>query len=788
MNSRIRKLPHRPALLFVTVVTIIIISYAGITFWSVTRNLERELNDVNMSLLRQANLKVDMTLREIDKMLLDLVQGPAVAAFVERAELNDQERLALFESISEQMRSKTYANDNMHSLYLYSIVNGLLMSNAQLTRSNEFFDTGWIEQFYKKNTFSNWLPTRKVSFNSNSAATTERSFVTLVRAFPYYSTADTRKGAIAVNIDETKFTKILTDEEGGPSFDSFFILDSGNHLISVSNKENLPHDIRLQGLNRAFPNGVEAHASGLSRLKLSGKDAAIYYVRSAYNGWTYVGITFKPQTNSAVFFTLNLLLLTALMLVLIGLASMFTLRRWILQPMERFRERINHYTNSLHKETKVASTEHLGYLEQFFTSVVQEYEDMNSQIRDSRYALKWRMASDLIIGYRWNAEKERTELQAAGIDLYSNHYVVMSAQFDRDANPPSPKDSQLYFYGLCNIAEEFMNAEGKGIAVQLDDCRAVFIMSFDCGQPSTHMMTAISVADLVKSAVSQFFHRTVSISIGRSYKEMKDIKISYKESLEALKYNLVMGIDTIISYEDIEPTSDRNMMNTYAVADSIVDFVRLGNSQKVDEAIDQLFERDKAVSPDLLRPVCLQTIMRSMAVLMADGVNENELFDSESENINDGLNKLSTSVQMKAYMADILSRFAERIQLRKANRGRSDTMSHMLRFIEVNYGRSDLSLNLLAEDMKLSVSYLSRMFKEHFGTNFMDYLIQVRIDTAKEMLINSNKRVNEIGEEVGYQTTNSFIRIFKKHTGLTPGEYRENKRLTAAFPSNTESL
>ncbi|GJM71915.1 hypothetical protein HMSSN036_41310 [Paenibacillus macerans] len=57
----------------------------------------------------------------------------------------------------------------------------------------------------------------------------------------------------------------------------------------------------------------------------------------------------------------------------------------------------------------------------------------------------------------------------------------------------------------------------------------------------------------------------------------------------------------------------------------------------------------------------------------------------------------------------------------------------------------------------------------------MDYLIDLRIERAKQMLTDSAETVQRIGEKVGYINTQSFIRIFKKNVGVTPGQYRESK-------------
>ncbi|WP_167859137.1 helix-turn-helix transcriptional regulator [Paenibacillus cymbidii] len=86
---------------------------------------------------------------------------------------------------------------------------------------------------------------------------------------------------------------------------------------------------------------------------------------------------------------------------------------------------------------------------------------------------------------------------------------------------------------------------------------------------------------------------------------------------------------------------------------------------------------------------------------------------------------------------------------------------------------TDVSLDWLAEKLNLSAGYLSTYFKEKTGSNYLEYVNQLRIDRAKLLLQSYNMRIQQISEKIGYTNVNSFIRMFKKYTGITPGEYRK---------------
>lgn len=96
-------------------------------------------------------------------------------------------------------------------------------------------------------------------------------------------------------------------------------------------------------------------------------------------------------------------------------------------------------------------------------------------------------------------------------------------------------------------------------------------------------------------------------------------------------------------------------------------------------------------------------------------------------------------------------------------------------YIQENY-QKDLSLDEVSRKMDLSPYYFSKLFKEETGSNFVEYVTNLRIGKAKELLGKDGMSMKEICASVGYSDPNYFSRIFKKNTGVTPTEYRESGR------------
>ena len=120
----------------------------------------------------------------------------------------------------------------------------------------------------------------------------------------------------------------------------------------------------------------------------------------------------------------------------------------------------------------------------------------------------------------------------------------------------------------------------------------------------------------------------------------------------------------------------------------------------------------------------------------------------------------------KSYM-DALETFSVTI-----NEGERQVIKDVVAYIKSNYS-IDLSLDMVSEHVMLNPCYLSKLFKEEMNISFSKYLINIRLEEAKKLLRNSNLKVYEISELVGYPNYRYFSRIFKKVEKCTPIEYRD---------------
>jgi YesN/AraC family two-component response regulator len=133
----------------------------------------------------------------------------------------------------------------------------------------------------------------------------------------------------------------------------------------------------------------------------------------------------------------------------------------------------------------------------------------------------------------------------------------------------------------------------------------------------------------------------------------------------------------------------------------------------------------------------------------------------------DEIDKCKSAAELISVTRDIIGMLVE-----NKKRVISPIMYSILKYIKNNYNKQDMTLGNTACLFKLNASYLSRMFKEQTGKNFVDFVILIRLKAARELLEKTGKSVREISEECGFSNSQYFSMVFRKHSGMAPLEYR----------------
>lgn len=95
--------------------------------------------------------------------------------------------------------------------------------------------------------------------------------------------------------------------------------------------------------------------------------------------------------------------------------------------------------------------------------------------------------------------------------------------------------------------------------------------------------------------------------------------------------------------------------------------------------------------------------------------------------------------------------------------------------LQEEFASPDFSISTLADKFQISIAYMSYLFKKKFNRNFSDYLWDMRLKKAEDLLLHTDMSIEQISASVGYINVSSFRRKFKQEIGMTPSAFREGK-------------
>ena len=267
--------------------------------------------------------------------------------------------------------------------------------------------------------------------------------------------------------------------------------------------------------------------------------------------------------------------------------------------------------------------------------------------------------------------------------------------------------------------------------------------------------------------LSQMLSMRVRAGIGRICR-FADLRMSYLEAVQALRDSRarVVHIEDISAhgiYEDDYPIElERDIFTALS----------RGDVPAVQEKVNVFFDWMVRHDPEDLDSMPLKAlglVLRSEHEAFNAG-SVNYAFDYRKDYLTQ-VNALSDSHEIRDWFQDNMTSIAATIQHQAQEKDES-TVTRACKYIHENFYR-ELSLDDVSKEVNVSPYYFSKLFKEEVGENFIDYLTALRIKNAKELLRRPVLSIREAGLQSGYADPNYFSRIFKKHTGKTPREWRE---------------
>ena len=259
---------------------------------------------------------------------------------------------------------------------------------------------------------------------------------------------------------------------------------------------------------------------------------------------------------------------------------------------------------------------------------------------------------------------------------------------------------------------------------------------------------------------------------------------SFDPSCAAYSYRRLSGFisddDSRNESTNIEPLDYSLIYRRYDTEKQFLDMIREGDVENIRRAYNNMADSGTKsgfiqTSEVYANPIVGFTIVRTLARKAAE---ESGLSVITINEITQKYVQLSDSADMLddqlEYIIDMIEELTIAVHKFKTGHGKyTEPVRKTLEYVYLHQSEN-LSLSLLAKNVNVSDSYLSKIFKSETGETLSEYIANCRCKKAAELLKTTNQTIAEISSFVGYDDNNYFVKVFKKSYGLTPSEYRKN--------------
>ena len=282
----------------------------------------------------------------------------------------------------------------------------------------------------------------------------------------------------------------------------------------------------------------------------------------------------------------------------------------------------------------------------------------------------------------------------------------------------------------------------------------------------------VSAVSKITDMLESDFDLSVKVIIGREINNYKFIESAYKEILLIKNDPFSPSDGNNICFADEYHTPKTSSLNyTIEMERQLIDYMIYGRydeaKQMIDLVINQNFTEKVSKSIVLGLQACFHTtITRILSYL---GKDPEEIY-TDKDILSFSISE-KTPLELKESLRHMFDPLIDAIPSQKEDAS-SDDRSKISNYIEANI-KNNIGLDDLAEYMNYSSWYMSKLFKNIFNQNFKTYVNMRRVEIAKKLLDNGAK-VSDVSAQVGCTHIETFIRIFKKHTGVLPSEYSKH--------------
>ena len=543
--------------------------------------------------------------------------------------------------------------------------------------------------------------------------------------------------------DQEKINIIFKD-------DNLFDRENIFWLVSL-NENDFFSEIKLELDNWYITNKDKLINLGDSNKRLSLSDiekkkrAKIFIIPYFYEKIIYI----PPRINIESIFFNEILKIT----FIFGILSLlgYLIKYFVVKPIKKLAINLGYMNDTNEKE--------LEYIEHKIQEINLKNKDLEYKISDMRVYQKRKKIKDYLIGL--TEKLGIVALEDAKILKIKKYRVIIMEIFDIDSvdnifNKFNLSKELMMKYFSEDVLCEEIDIDYKSIAFILEDTFTTEELQeiFNC----------------IVTHIERNYSLRFTAAITKGYEDMGDLPQAYRAAKKLLDYKFVFKEKKVIFEELLD---DENMNKYYYPIEleaKLILRTLSSNELSVRRTLDEIFDskNSKEIDKKYLKEFT-GLLYNTLGRIFIQLKEMNKDIDIKIFNAEEIL-QLSQLEKIREKFEEKILEICKYTKVKESSDAESIKIK-IEKFLEENY-MVDISLDNLADYLGHSFKYTSVLFKKVMGDNFKNYLNVYRLEKAKEFMeYNKDLKIKELAELVGYNSSNTFIRIFRKYEGVSPGKY-----------------
>lgn len=714
----------------------------------------KEMEQSSLSILRQNINQTETMLDTLDRLMVDFVaNNGTLNQFMIYPPNTALDEYKMYRQLDRYLETIQKLYPSGVSTYINAPKTRKLYLDGRPYHYDDFGHMAWVDEAFAYEKLNQWMGARSgLMFQGHERFATEE----VVYVMRNYATSGGNEyGTVAMYLDTQLIKDILRPSL--PTMDSqMYILAQDDRLVTAVGDNYWEH------LDSVLAQGSEG---GWFSTKPN-----ICQLRSPYTGWRYV-LRVPRSRGYTLMNTTGTVLIVGVFVYCILVSVIWTL--WFMYPyraISRMVEQLQESVTSIH--TKPVEMGELLYLRTVFNQLINQGNRLRQELDVYKPAMYKQLVSDLLRPGRIESFPEyKKQLEGAGIYIHDRSFVVILIR--------SVKNSRLCAERIYGVLSEFRNHDISAVGVEREDDGVAIVLT--CSS-LLEKGTVNQLISAILARASHGEHESYAVGVGSITVDYMGIPVSYRAAKLALDHCLLLEGQGIVEYAEIERETQKMTSGFAQVSgevNGVMDALSSTDAAALVQTTDTLYAKmaELRFTPSMVKSISSQLIYLGMELSDRFDLDLSVLIREFPDGIIYTMEERQSLSDIEAFVLRVLMEMRKALEYRKSNVGSARLAQRIISYLDRNYTDTQMCVNSLADQFGVTPAHISRVFKENTGLNLSVYLMKLRIERAKTLLLEErNLPLSVVAEQVGYANVQTFMRAFKKETGIPPGSYKQEFR------------